>query len=133
MKWTLAGSHHQFARTPRRVNGIVFSYRHRTHASVFHPRSHHGSEKVKRLRNLSFTEAFESGRPLKRFMDPNWRDPSAGTILVTVEDAKATDWEIKPEPVRLKIYLSPDRTKVSLDVESPYDWDCLQMIEEVKS
>jgi hypothetical protein len=87
---------------------------------------------VKRQRNLSFTEAFESGRPLKRFMDPNWRDPSAGTIAVSVEDAKATDWEIKPDPVRLVIYLSPDKTKVSLDVGSPHDWDRIVMIEEGK-
>lgn len=81
---------------------------------------------------MRLEDALITGRPLKRAHEISWRNVQDGVLTVSREDILADDWIIKPAPLELEIYISPDRTKVSLDKNSPYDWDKKEMIEKVK-
>jgi hypothetical protein len=87
---------------------------------------------VAKIRHLSLAEALESGRPIKRYMDFHWRE-NEEKMTLSQEDIRATDWEVKPEPKRFVLYVSPDGTKCTFDHSSPIDWERYMLIEEGKS
>lgn len=80
---------------------------------------------------MSLSDALQTGRPFKRARDTNWRNSQDGTICVTPEDILADDWIIKPAPLELTIYISPDQSKISLQPENIH-WDKREMIEKDK-
>lgn len=81
---------------------------------------------------MSLSDALITGRPFKRANDLNWRNVQDGTICITPEDCLAEDWIIKPAPLELEIYISPDKSRVSLQPDEQYYWDKKKMIEVIE-
>ena len=82
------------------------------------------------MKYMSLADALHTGRPFKRAREMNWRNCQDGTICVTPEDLLADDWIIKPAPLELDIYISPDQTKIALTPENIH-WDKRAMIEKL--
>jgi hypothetical protein len=82
------------------------------------------------MKYMSLSDAIQTGRPIKRANESQWRNVQDGTICVTPEDLLADDWIFKSAPLELEIYVSPDKTQISLEPENIH-WDRKQMIEKI--
>lgn len=64
---------------------------------------------------MTLDQALLSGRPYRRIKSSEWREPNQVHLSLHVADILADDWEIKPIPRELTVYLSPDGKQITLE------------------